>query len=156
MLNGELDYQTMERLPVDQEQIVLRAMHQTLVDSGFCRREHTEKGTLLIFPSYFKRDRPTSRGIHPCWSRTNSVASSMRSTPHSSFACSTHSRSKSLGSGASPRTSRRDRPASGVEADEARGSAGELEVYLDPAIPIDMQVLFMRYVHEHVHARPRT
>lgn len=44
----------MERLPRDEEQIVLRAMHQVLIDHGLCLREHTEAGTLLVFPSYFK------------------------------------------------------------------------------------------------------
>ena len=42
----------------DEEPIVLRAMHQTLVDHGLCLREHTGEGPLLIFPSYFKRERP--------------------------------------------------------------------------------------------------
>ena len=56
----------MERLAPDEEPIVLRAMHQTLVDHGLCLREHTEKGTLLIFPSYFKRERPSSKSIRWC------------------------------------------------------------------------------------------
>lgn len=63
VLAGDLDYQKpdhqkMERLPRDEEQIVLRAMHQILIDHGLCLREHTEQGTLLVFPSYFKRERP--------------------------------------------------------------------------------------------------
>ncbi len=47
VLAGDLDYQDMKRLPKDEEQIVLRAMHQTFVDHGLCLREHTEQGTLF-------------------------------------------------------------------------------------------------------------
>ena len=58
VLSGKLDYQNMKRLPSDEEWIVLRAMHLTFVDHGFCLREPTDEGTLLVFPSYFKRKRP--------------------------------------------------------------------------------------------------
>ncbi len=64
VLAGRLDYQDVDRLPPEEEQIVLRAMHQTFVDHGLCLREHTDQGTLLIFPSYFKRERPELVG-HP-------------------------------------------------------------------------------------------
>jgi hypothetical protein len=33
-------------------------MHQTLVDYGICLREDTERGTQLVLPSFFKRERP--------------------------------------------------------------------------------------------------
>jgi small GTP-binding protein len=59
VLTGKLDYQDMKRLPKGEEKIVLMAMHQTFVDHGLCLREPVEKGTLLVFPSYFKRERPT-------------------------------------------------------------------------------------------------
>src|SRR5262249_16446075 len=55
VLGGKLDYQDMKRLPPEQEQVVLRAMHQMFIDRGLCLREHTDKGPLLVFPSYFRR-----------------------------------------------------------------------------------------------------
>ena len=39
-------------------------MHQTLVERGLCLREHTDKGPLLVFPSYYRRERPELVG-HP-------------------------------------------------------------------------------------------
>jgi len=51
ILAGDLDYQDMQRLPLAEEEIVLRAMHQTFVDYGLCLRERAEEGTLLVFPS---------------------------------------------------------------------------------------------------------
>lgn len=64
VLDGKLDYQDMQRLPHDEEQIVLQAMHQTFVDHWLCLREASEQGSLLVFPSYFKRERP-AMGDHP-------------------------------------------------------------------------------------------
>ena len=43
---------------------MLLAMHQTLVERGLCLREHTDKGPMLIFPSYYRRERPELTG-HP-------------------------------------------------------------------------------------------
>ena len=57
VLAGDLDYQDMERLE-EEEEIVLRAMHQELLGRGICLREPTEHGQLLVFPSYFRRERP--------------------------------------------------------------------------------------------------
>ena len=67
MLAGKLDYQDLMRLPPDEEPIVLRAMHQTLVERGLCLREHTGEGPLLVFPSYFRASGRNSRDIRPCW-----------------------------------------------------------------------------------------
>ncbi len=58
VLTGDLDYQDVERLPREEEEVVLRAMHQELLTRGICLREPTEGGQLLVFPSYFKRERP--------------------------------------------------------------------------------------------------
>jgi WD40 repeat protein/GTPase SAR1 family protein len=70
VLKGNLDFANMQipgedgneprtkRLLKQEEDIVLRAMHQTLVDHALCLREHTSQGPQLVFPSFFKRDRP--------------------------------------------------------------------------------------------------
>ena len=39
-------------------------MHKILVERGLCLREHTDTGTMLIFPSYYRRERPELVG-HP-------------------------------------------------------------------------------------------
>ncbi len=63
VLSGDLTYQSSsERLPVDEERIVLLAMHQLLVEQALCLREHTPEGTQLIFPSYYRRERPELTG----------------------------------------------------------------------------------------------
>ena len=58
MLGGDLTYhRSEERLPADEERFVLLAMHKILVERGLCLREHTDTGTMLIFPSYYRRER---------------------------------------------------------------------------------------------------
>jgi hypothetical protein len=66
VLKGELAYQSSTQRLVDaeEERFVLLAMHQTLVERGLCLREHTDTGPLLIFPSYYRRERPELVG-HP-------------------------------------------------------------------------------------------
>jgi small GTP-binding protein len=65
VLEGHLTYHSsIARLEADEERFVLLAMHQTLVERGLCLREHTDRGPLLIFPSYYRRERPELVG-HP-------------------------------------------------------------------------------------------
>lgn len=58
VLAGKLNYQKMSRLEPEEERIVLLAMHQTFLDYGLCLRERTGEHSFLVFPSYFKRERP--------------------------------------------------------------------------------------------------
>ena len=46
------------KLPRDEELIVLREMIGTMIARGICLKEHTSKATLLVFPAYFRRERP--------------------------------------------------------------------------------------------------
>ena len=87
---GRPRYQDMKRLPPDEEEVVLRAMHQTLIDRGLCLREPSESGDLLVFPSYFKRETARAAGpsgrprhVHVQW------AAATRSTPRSSSGSTT-------------------------------------------------------------------
>lgn len=59
VLKGDLAYECpMPRLAGDEQRFVLLAMHQTLVERGLCLRQPTDKGHLLVFPSYYRRERP--------------------------------------------------------------------------------------------------
>jgi GTPase SAR1 family protein len=65
VLASELEYADMVRLPKEEEDIVLRAMHLMVVDRGLCIRHRVPDGrTLLIFPSLYKRE-PAELPPHP-------------------------------------------------------------------------------------------
>jgi hypothetical protein len=65
LLAGNLDYQDFQRLPPEDEIIILRALCQTVVGRAWCLRQPSDHtGSLLIFPSYFRRERP-QKPTHP-------------------------------------------------------------------------------------------
>jgi hypothetical protein len=65
VLKGDLTYHSsIPRVSGDEERFILLAMHQALIERGLCLREHTDKGAVLIFPSYSRRERPDLIG-HP-------------------------------------------------------------------------------------------
>jgi WD40 repeat protein len=65
VLAGDIEYADMVRLPKEEEDIIVRAMHLMVVDRGLCIRHRVpDHRTLLIFPSLYKRERP-ERPSHP-------------------------------------------------------------------------------------------
>lgn len=154
VLAGRLDYQDVKRLPVDEEQIILRAMHQTFVDHGLCLREPTESGTLLIFPSYFKRERPQLEG-HPAVFVTyqfngqldeiySTLVVRLHHTP-------TFEKDQLWRFAADFKTQSGKRV--GLKMTKCAEGAAEIAVYFEPDIGEDMKVTFIRYVHEHLQTK---
>jgi small GTP-binding protein len=151
-LSGDLTYHSsMERLKNDEERFVLLAMHQTLVERGLCLREHTAKGPLLVFPNYYRRERPELVG-HPTvlvsyrfhgflqdiyatlvvrLHHTDSFSQDQLWRYAADFKALT---GKQLG----------------VKLTRLAEGAGELEVYFDPAIEVGVKIIFSQYVHEHL------
>ncbi len=151
VLTGKLDYQDMKRLLPEEEQIVLRAMHQTFVDHGLCLREHTEKGTLLIFPSYFKRERPELEG-HPLVLVTyqfngpiDEIYATLVVRLHHTAAFEKDRLWRFAADLKTPGGQRL-----GLKMTKKPEGNAELQVYFEPGISNDVQVTFIRYAHEHL------
>jgi small GTP-binding protein len=155
VLGGDLAYQSsMKRLEAEEERFVLLAMHQTLVERGFCLREHTEEGPLLIFPSYYRRERPDLVG-HPA------VLVSYRFTGflddiYATLVVRLH-HTETFPQDQLWRYAADFKTLTGkqlgVKLTRRAEGAGELEVYFDPAIPLEEKIIFSRYVHEHLLQR---
>jgi hypothetical protein len=64
LLAGILDYQDFERLPPDDEIVILRTLHETFISRAWCLRQPCDGTALLTFPSYFRRERP-EQPSHP-------------------------------------------------------------------------------------------
>ena len=58
VLEGEIDFKDMMRLSPADEKILLRSMLQIFLERGLCYRVETTDGARLVFPAYFKQDRP--------------------------------------------------------------------------------------------------
>ena len=154
VLAGKLDYQDMRRLPRDEEQIVLRAMHQTLVGRGLCLREQTERGPLLIFPSYFKRERP-ELGDHPAPLVTYRF-SGMLDEIYATLVVRLHyttafEKDQLWRFAADFKTQAGQRV--GLKMTRKAEGAGEITVYCVPGVAVETQVNFIRYVHDHLKAK---
>jgi small GTP-binding protein len=154
ILGGKLDYQDMKRLQPDDEQIVLRAMHQTFIDHGLCLREHTEKGTMLIFPSYFRRERPELDG-HPIV-----LMSYEFSGPLAEIYATLVVRLHHTGSFDADRLWRYAADFKtaggkrlGFKMKKKPEGTAELNIFFDSGVSEDTQVTFIRYVHEHLKAK---
>jgi WD40 repeat protein/GTPase SAR1 family protein len=154
VLAGRLDFQDMQRLPRDEEQIVLRAMHQTFIERGLCLREHTEFGTLLVFPSYFRRERPDLGG-HPAAFVTYRF-SGMLEEIYATLVVRLHhtttfDKDQLWRFAADFRTQAGRRV--GLKLTKLQEGAAEITIYFEAGIPDDTKVTFIRYVHDHLRAK---
>lgn len=154
VLAGKLDYQDMQRLPRGEEQIVLRAMHQTFVDHGLCLREPSERGPLLVFPSYFKRERPEP-GATPAQLVTYSF-SGMLDEIYATLVVRLHyttqfEKDQLWRFAADFKTQAGQRV--GLKMVRKAEGAGEITVYCAPGVVVETQVNFIRYVHDHLKAK---
>lgn len=152
VLNGDLTYHSsMARLEADEERFILLAMHQTLVERGLCLREHTEKGPLLIFPSYYRRERPELVG-HPAVVvsyRFNGFLDDIYATLVVRLHHTQSFESDELWRYAADFKTLSGKQL-GVKLTRRAEGAGELEVYFDPVIAVGEQIIFSKYVHEHL------
>jgi small GTP-binding protein len=154
VLNGDLKYHSsIARLKTDEERFVLLAMHQTLVERGLCFRQHTDKGPMLIFPSFYRRERPDLVG-HPAVLvsyRFNGFLDEIYATLVVRLHHTEPFEQDQLWRYAADfRTTTGKKLQLGVKLTRRAEGSGELEVYFDPAIATEEKIIFSRYVHEHL------
>jgi len=157
VLKGDLMYESsMERLEGDEERFVLLAMHQTLVERGLCLRQPTTQGNLLVFPSYYRRERPEQV-------KSPSVLVNYRFTGFLDEIYATlvvrlhHSDAfdqDQLWRYAADLKTKTGKQL-GIKLDRAGPGVGNLKVYFDAAVSMEEKIIFSKYVHEHLlqHAR---
>src|SRR6185369_3732567 len=157
VLRGALAYQSsMKRLAAEEERFVLLAMHQTLVERGLCLREHTDKGPMLIFPSFYRRERPELVGhpaVHVSY-RFNGFLDEIYATLVVRLHHTQPFKQDQLWRYAADFKTLTERQL-GVKMERRVEGAGELVVYADPAIPDAEKIIFSRYVHEHILQKGR-
>jgi small GTP-binding protein len=152
ILSGLLTYRSsMGRLDPEEERFVLLGMHRKLVQRGLCLREYTEKGTLLIFPSYYRRERPRLTG-HPAVLVTYNFAGFLDEI-YATLVVRLH-HTKPFQQDQLWRYAADFRTLTGkklgLKLTRVAEGAGKLDLYFDPAIPIEEKIIFSRYVHEHL------
>jgi hypothetical protein len=154
LLAGALDYQDFERLPAEDEAVVLRTLHETVVKRAWCVRHTGDDGVILTFPSYFRRERP------PAPERPRELVSYRFTGPideiyatlvvrlHHTVAFDT----SDLWRDAADFNTMTGAKLGLNLTREAEGAA-RLDAYFGPQVDENSRVLFMRYVHEHLQAQ---
>jgi small GTP-binding protein len=152
VLKGDLAYESsMPRLAGDEERFVLLAMHQTLVERGLCLRQPTEKGNLLVFPSYYRRERPKQVG-HPAVLVSYLFTGFLDEIYATLIVRLHHTKAfepDSLWRYAADFKTNTGKQL-GVKLTRRAPGVGELEVYFDSAVSMEEKIIFSKYVHEHL------
>ena len=152
VLSGELLYQSsMERVSPEDERFVLLAMHQMLIERHLCMRQTTDDGTLLIFPSQYRRERPElvehrSVLVHYRFNGTiDEIYATLvvRLNHTKSFAW------KKLWRYAADFVTVGGRRL-GIRLTKRAEGSGELEVYFDPDAALEDKIVFTMYIQEHL------
>ncbi len=152
VLSGKLEYHSsMARLEGDEERFVLLAMHQTLVERGLCLRQPTDSGNLLIFPSYYRRERPEQvqfPAVQVSYRFTGFLdevyATLVVRLHHTQPFQQDH-----LWRYAADFKTLTGKQL-GVKLTRRAPGVGELEVYFDPDVCMEEKIIFSKYVHEHL------
>ena len=135
----------------DDETFILQGMHRKLIERQLCLREQTEEGPLLIFPSYYRRERP-DLGSHPptlVSYQFNGFLDEIYATLIVRLHFLKSFRGDSLWRYAADFRTLTNKPL-GLKMTRQPNGRAELEVYFDPSIPLEEKIIFSKYVHEHL------
>ncbi|MCE9609027.1 MAG: TIR domain-containing protein [Chthoniobacter sp.] len=157
VLKGDLMYESsMTRLEGDEERFVLLAMHQTLVERGLCLRQPTTQGNLLVFPSYYRKERPDI--VQYPAVQVNYRFTGFLDELYATLVVRLHHgdafQQDELWRYAADFKTNAGKQL-GIKLTRRAPGAGDLEVYFDTAVSVEEKIIFSKYVHEHLlqHAR---
>jgi hypothetical protein len=155
VLNGDLIYGGFERIDPEEERFVLLEMHRKLLQRGLCARELTEKDVLLVFPTYYKRNRPPLSG-HPAVLVSyefDGVVDEIYSTLVVRLDHTNYFRRSDLWQDAAEFLTNNKHMLGVKLSRQLGGSSAIIEVYSEPDTLIGEQIIFLRYVHDHLLQR---
>ena len=155
ILNAELKFESMKRLPRAEEEIVLLAMRQILVQYGICFAEKTDRGTQLIFPSLYRQEQPEHPG-HPPVLVSYRVEGNLKEIYATLIAHVYYSKiveNAGFWLFAADFKTAGDGKRLGLKMVPGQEAAGEFGIYFDPLIDINTKVAFLRYVDEHLKVK---
>nr|QNO48683.1 hypothetical protein AMAKCJMG_00017 [Methanosarcinales archaeon ANME-2c ERB4] len=159
VMEAGIDFKDMERLNEADEKILLRAMLQTFINHALCARVETEGGTQLVFPSYFKQDRPEIPE-QPNVAVTYGFLGTLDEI-YSTLVVRLHHTNgfemRELWRYAADFTTLSGKRV-GLQMTKKKDTAAEIQVYFEAGTYMDTKVSFIKYIHEHLkkHAQDVT
>lgn len=152
VLRGDFPVAKGVKLERDDEDVVLRAMVETLLKRGLCLKESTEAGALLVFPAYYRRDRPELTG-HPSayvrYAFTGALDEVYTTLVVRLHHTDSFDRDQLWRDAADFKTHATGLRA-GLKLERGPESSGVITVFLDPKIPVEVKATFMKFVHDHL------
>jgi WD40 repeat protein len=152
LLAGKLDYQDFKRLEnQEDENVVLRALLELFISRAWCLRQPYNHTAMLTFPSYFRRER-TEQPSHPSVLvsyRFDGPADDIYATLVVLLHHTVAFESIDLWNSAADFRTQTGQKLGFTMMRESSGSP-RLEVYFEPDVDQTSQVLFLRYVHDHL------
>ncbi len=145
------DFTGVERLKHrPDEELLLRAMVQTLLDHSLCIAEDTPHGRHLVFPSQYRRDKDIPRDPYVFVSYTFSGEwQTIWTTLVVRLWYSQEFKHRELWRNAAEFASAKDHPL-GLMIKKVGDGEATISLYFELKVPDELKVLFIEYVHRHL------
>jgi len=156
VFSDDFDFTGVERLQHrPDEELLLRALLQMLLDSSLCMRECEDGQWLLIFPSQYRRDRDIPK--YPEIFVSYTFSGELQSIYTTLVVRLWYSRSfdqKELWQNAAEFTTSTGK-AVGMVFEKLGDGAGKISVFFETGVPDELKLVFIEFVHRHLakHAR---
>jgi len=151
VFSEDFDFTGVERLQHrPDEELLLRALLQMLLDSSLCMRECEDGQWLLIFPSQYRRDRDIP--MHPEIFVSYTFSGELQTIYTTLVVRLWYSRSfdqKELWQNAAEFTISTGKII-GVLFEKLGDGAGKISVFFENGVPDEMKVVFIEFVHRHL------
>jgi hypothetical protein len=147
----DFDFTGVERLRHrPDEELLLRALVQTLLDWSLCIRESEGGEWLLVFPSQYRRERdiPGHPEIFVSYSFTGELQTIYTTLVVRLWYSRTFG-SKELWQNAAEFTTSKGMSA-GVVFEKLGDGEGKVSIFFDTGVPDELKVVFIQFVHQHL------
>jgi WD40 repeat protein len=150
VFDRKIDFEGVDRLAPADEELLMRAMVQTLLDRSLCIAEDTPEGRHLIFPSQYRREKeiPSHPEIFVSYTFTGELQTVYTTLVVRLWYSREFDKKELWRNAAEFQTSK----AKTVGLIMQRIDAGEatLSVFFEPGVPDELKVVFIEYVHRHL------
>ena len=156
LLAGKLDFADFQRLPPDDEAVLLPALIESFVSRAWCLRQPCDGSKLLTFPSYFRRE-AKERPRHPnvlVTYRFEGLADEVYATLVVRLHYTAAFEITGLWRAAADFRTLTGL-ALGITLTQESEGTSRLEVYFTPEVDEDSRALFLRYIHDHLNERAK-
>jgi hypothetical protein len=147
----DFDFSGVDRLRRPDEELLLRALVQILLDHALCIRKRVNGQTLLIFPSQYRRDReiPSHPNIYVAYTFSGELQTIYTTLVVRLWHGAPFDHKELWLNAAEFKTVKGDTV--GILFERLGDGFGRISVFFDPKVPDELKVLFVEFVHVHLH-----